>query len=90
MNKNSETKKHLALRMPLEQKWTIEFINDIAGDDMSVSQFIRTAIKEKINAWKELKKMDGMSDINEMVQRHIDEERKAFEEKELNVEAPQA
>jgi hypothetical protein len=73
-------KKHIALRMPLEQKWTIELINDIAGDDMSVSQFIRTAIKEKINGWKERKRMDGVSDINQMVQRHINEERKAFEE----------
>ncbi|MEK9985084.1 MAG: hypothetical protein VW879_10105, partial [Opitutae bacterium] len=63
-----------------EQKWTIELINDIAGDDMSVSQFIRTAIKEKINGWKERKRMDGVSDIDQMVQRHIDEERKAFEE----------
>ena len=72
-------KKHIALRMPLEQKWTIELINDIAGDDMSVSQFIRTAIKEKINGWKERKKMDGVSDIEDRIQSRIDKEFKAIE-----------
>lgn len=79
-------KKHIALRMPLEQKWTIELINDIAGDDMSVSQFIRTAIKEKINGWKERKIMDGVSDIEDRIQSRIDKEFKAIEkEKSLDL-----
>lgn len=79
-------KKHIALRIPLEQKFTIEFINDSAGDDMSVSQFIRTAIKEKINVWKQRQNLEGTSDIEDRIQNRIDKEFKAIEkEKSLDL-----